>query len=160
MYIEVPVSPSRSTTSPFFTERARSMSASRSNTGVPANPPKNGVFVRNCLTAVSTGMRRILRLRANHTVQHPGWPTGGGFGSEDALLLVLLSGSARACLTARGPSPSLRMRWIEVGGNGMKLPTADRGATRRVVHWRLPASDRRQRADQFAVALSRGSRGA
>jgi len=36
----------------------------------------------------------------------------------------------------------------------MQLPTADRGATGRVVHGRLPAPDRREGADQPPFALS------
>src|SRR5882672_5003511 len=53
MYIELPVSPSRSITSPFLTSRSRNMSARRSKTGVPASPPKNDVLARNSLRAAS-----------------------------------------------------------------------------------------------------------
>src|SRR5437868_7426204 len=159
MYIDVPVSPSRRTTSPFFTSRSRSRSATRSKTGDPASPPKNDVLARNSLSAGS-GMRAHLtparkpqfRTRAQRDPQGPL--------AAAARPVVLLSGSARACLTAPGASPSLRVRWIEVGRNGMQLPTADRGATGRVVHGRLPAPDRREGADQPPFALSRGARGA
>src|SRR5712691_8676486 len=209
MYIELPVSPSRRTTSPFFTSRSRNMSARRSKTGVPASPPKNGVLARNSLRAASamrpsyacaagavrwrrpggqtncttesTELTELVLKQPNSVssvcsvVQSLGRGRGREFlphrptrparpaGARPPLMPHLSRCSAvqaRACLTARGPSPSLRMRWIEAGRNGKQDPTADRGATGRVLHRRLPATDRREGADQPPFALSRGARGA
>src|SRR5712691_7102862 len=209
MYIELPVSPSRRTTSPFFTSRSRNMSARRSKTGVPARPPKNGVFARNSFRAASA-MRPIVRSLEPLSRTSPSKLEARSRSSKLAVearssqsrlaveartsqsslearcrlasfsrhsptlrarpagpvrlpaphLWCCSAVQARACLTARGPSPSLRMRWIEVGRNGKQDPTADRGATGRVLHRRLPAPDRREGADQPPFALSRGARGA